>query len=42
MAALLAERESSYRLADYTVDTAMAKPDEVAGRIVDALFEGAP
>lgn len=42
MASLLAERESSYRLADYTVDTAMATPDEVAGRIVDALFEGAP
>jgi len=38
MAALLAERESSYRLADWTVDTTTAAPDEVARRIVEVVF----
>jgi shikimate kinase len=40
MATLLADRESSYRLAELTVDTADAPPGEVAERIVKALFPG--
>jgi shikimate kinase len=42
MAALLAEREPSYRLADWTVDTTTAAPDEVARRIVGIVFPGGP
>jgi shikimate kinase len=43
MAALLAERESSYRQADWTVDTTTAAPDEVARAIVGIVFpEGPP
>jgi shikimate kinase len=42
MAGLLAERESSYRQADWTVDTTMAAPDEVARTIVEAVFAERP
>jgi shikimate kinase/3-dehydroquinate synthase len=42
MTSLLAERESSYRLADCTVDTSTVTPDQVARRIVEALFERVP
>ena len=38
MRRLLAERESSYRLADLAVDSWRAAPDEVARRIVEAAF----
>ena len=37
MAALLAEREPSYRLADLTVDASRGTPKEVAERIVDLI-----
>jgi shikimate kinase len=37
MHGLMAEREAAYRLADLTVDTTDASPDQVAQRIVDAL-----
>ena len=37
MRALLAEREPSYSLADLTVDTSRATPEEVADRIVDLI-----
>jgi hypothetical protein len=39
MAALLAEREQSYREADLTVDTSDAEPSSVVERIVEALRE---
>jgi shikimate kinase len=42
MAALLAERESSYRQADWTVDTTTAAPDQVARVIVEAVFAERP
>jgi len=38
MAGLLAERESSYRLADWAVDTTTAAPDDVARTIVALVF----
>jgi shikimate kinase len=40
MTALLAAREPSYRLAEFTVDTADAPPAEVAERIENAVFPG--
>ena len=39
MRRLLAEREPSYRLADLTVDSSRADPEEVARRIMEAAFE---
>jgi shikimate kinase len=42
MAALLAERESSYRQADWTVDTTEAAPDEVARAIVTTVLSARP
>ena len=39
MLALLAERETSYRLADLAVDTSGVTPAEVADRIVDQIEE---
>lgn len=38
MQRLLGEREPSYRLADITVDSSRAAPDEVAQRIAEAAF----
>jgi shikimate kinase len=38
MLRLLAEREPSYRLADLTVDSSRAAPDEVARRIAETVF----
>jgi shikimate kinase len=38
MQALMAQREAAYRQADLAVDTTDASPDEVARRIVAALF----
>jgi len=38
MRRLLGEREPSYRLADITVDSSRAAPDEVAQRIAEAAF----
>jgi shikimate kinase len=38
MTALLAEREPSYRLAEFTVDTTRTPPGEIAERIVHAVF----
>lgn len=38
MAALLAERESSYRQADWSVDTTAVAPEEVARAIVGLVF----
>jgi shikimate kinase len=40
MSALLAERESSYRQADWTVETSSAAPEEVARAIVRIVFPG--
>jgi shikimate kinase len=40
MQALFAERESSYRLADVTVDAKAGGPDEVARRIAQAVGGG--
>jgi shikimate kinase len=40
MSRLLAERESSYRQADWTVDTTAASPEEVARSIVITVFPG--
>jgi shikimate kinase len=37
-----AERDPSYRKADLVVETAGASPEEVARRIVDAVFKGTP
>jgi shikimate kinase len=42
MARLLAERESSYRKADWIVDTTTAAPEEVARTIVELVFSEAP
>jgi shikimate kinase len=41
MRRLLGERERFYRLADITVDSSRAAPDEVASRIAEAAFIGA-
>jgi shikimate kinase len=38
MRALLAEREPSYRLAEFTVDTTRTPPGEIAEQIVHAVF----
>jgi shikimate kinase len=42
MARLLAERESSYRLAEWTVDTTTATPERIAQQIVDTVFAERP
>ena len=42
MRQLLAEREPSYRRADHEVDTSRAAPEEVARRIVEAVFTKPP
>jgi len=42
MRQLLAEREPSYRRADLAVDTSRAAPEEVARRIVEAVFMKSP
>ena len=42
MRRLLGEREPSYRLADITVDSSRAAPDEVAQRIAEAAFTAPP
>ena len=42
MRRLLGEREPSYRLADLAVDTSRAAPEEVARRIVEAVFASTP
>jgi shikimate kinase len=42
MRRLLGEREPFYRLADIAVDSSQAAPDEVAQRIAEAAFTGAP
>jgi shikimate kinase len=42
MQRLLGEREPSYRLADITVDSSRAAPDEVAQRIAEAAFTAPP
>ena len=39
MQALLAQRETSYRLADMDVDTTSASPEEVSEHIVQSLFQ---
>jgi shikimate kinase len=38
MSALLAEREPSYRMAEFTVETTGVPPGEIAERIVHAVF----
>ena len=42
MRRLLAKRDPSYRMADLAVDTSRAAPEEVARRIAEAVFAGAP
>jgi shikimate kinase len=40
MAGLFAEREASYRLADWTVDASVARPEQLARRIREAVRGG--